>query len=673
MPDSTEVRRDMRMNSSVRPIKVGLVQINNSFSNQNYLPLAIGMLQAYAQAFVQQPERFQFMLPVYKRIPVLQAVEKLLGADIVLMSVYVWNFRISLKIAEELKRRRPETVIVFGGPHVPERDEMFLNRYPFIDIACHGEGEQAALAILENFIERTWSQVPSISYLDSNGVVVKTPRVGRAKDLSAFPSPYLTGVFESLMAANPSEHWIALWETNRGCPFACTFCDWGSAIASKVYGFDIERIYREADWFSSHKIEFIFCCDANFGILSRDVDIAGYVAELKKKTGFPQALSVQATKNATERAYKTQKILADAGLNKGVDIALQSMDPTTLKSIKRGNISTATYQELQRRFTQDQVDTYTDLILGLPGETYESFTRAVTTIIDSGQHNRIQFNNLSILPNAEMGDPNYQKEYGMVTVETRTINIHGSLVDSPDDVYETQLLVIGTKTMPEPEWVRTRAFSWVAAFLYFDKVLQIPLTLIHGLSKVGYKELFELFSESTHDEFPILSSMRAFFLEKALEIQQGGPEYCQSSEWLNIWWPADEYMLIKLCYEDKLSAFFSEAEELLSQVLEIRQVALPTGLLHEAVELNRCLIKRPFQTEDIEVTVSYNIWEYYRGVITGQQVPLEQKVVRHHVDRLSRTWDSWDLWCQEVIWYGNKRGAYLYGNNVVEPQLSGHF
>lgn len=661
------------MNSSVKPIQVGLVQINNSFSNQNYLPLAVGMLQAYAQAFLQHPERFEFMLPVYKRIPVPQAVEKLLGADIVLMSVYVWNFRISLKIAEELKRRRPETVIVFGGPHVPERDDGFLKRYPFIDIACHGEGEQVALAVLENFTMKSWSQVPSISYLDQSGAVVKNPRVGRAKDLSAFPSPYLAGVFEPLMAANPSEHWIALWETNRGCPFACTFCDWGSAVASKVYGFDIERIHKEVEWFSSRKIEFVFCCDANFGILSRDVDIASYVAESKKKTGFPQALSVQATKNATERAYKTQKILADAGLNKGVDIALQSMDPDTLKSIKRGNISTATYQELQRRFIQDKVDTYTDLILGLPGETYETFSRAVTTIIDNGQHNRIQFNNLSILPNAEMGDPEYQEKYGMVTVESRTINIHGSLVESPDEVFETQLLVVGTKAMPEPEWVRTRAFSWMAAFLYFDKVLQIPLTLIHGLCQVSYKELFELFSEATHEEYPILASVRKFFLDKAREIQQGGPEYCQSSEWLNIWWPADEYMLIKLCYEDKLSAFFSEAERMLTQALEKRQLALPARLLHESMELNQGLIKRPFQTEDIEVEVAYNIWEYYRAVITGQQILLEPKLLKHHIDRTSKTWSSWDLWCQEVIWYGNKRGAYLYGNNIVEPQLSGHF
>ena len=81
--------------------------------------------------------------------------------------------------------------------------------------------------------------------------------------------------------------------------------------------------------FPKKKIEFIFCCDANFGILKRDIEIAKYVAIKKKSTGYPKVLSVQNTKNTTERAYQTQKILADAGLNKGVTLSMQSLDPVT--------------------------------------------------------------------------------------------------------------------------------------------------------------------------------------------------------------------------------------------------------------------------------------------------------------------------------------------------------
>src|SRR6185437_455091 len=98
-------------------------------------------------------------------------------------------------------------------------------------------------------------------------------------------------------------------------------------------------------------------------------------------------------------------------------------------AIKRQNISSASFEELQRRFSRDGVETYSDLILGLPEETYESFAEGVSRVIENGQHNRIQFNNLSILPNAEMGDPEYQRKFGMVTVESKIINIHGERVE----------------------------------------------------------------------------------------------------------------------------------------------------------------------------------------------------------------------------------------------------
>ena len=659
-----------------RRITVGLVQINNSFSNQNYLPLSIGMLQAYAQARLKHLEDYRFLLPVYSRVPVEQAVQELLAADVVFFSTYVWNVRISLEVAKTLKARKPETLVIFGGPHVPNRPEQtepFMRQNRFIDVACHGEGEAVAVEILERCRVRDWEGVPSISYIANNGQLIRTPKGKRLGNLSEIPSPYLGGVFLPLMNAHPTEHWIGLWETNRGCPFSCAFCDWGSATQSKVYTFDLERLCKEVDWFAEHRIEYIFCCDANFGMLPRDLEIAAYVADIKQKRGYPHALSVQNTKNATERAYQVQKILSDAGLNKGVDIALQSVDPNTLVSIKRGNISTETYQELQRRFTRDNIETYTDLILSLPGETYESFVKGVSAIMENGQHNRIQFNNLSILPNAEMGDPKYQQQYGMVTVETEVVNIHGSLKENEGEILETQVLVVATDAMPKPDWVKTRAFAWTAALLHFDKILQVPFVLLHEVCGVTYQELIELFLEGSLESFPILASVRAFFLEKAADIQRGGPEYCQSKEWLDIWWPADEYRLIKLCVEEQLEAFYREAERLFGRFLEEKFLSLPPHLLHEVIELNCQLIKRPFQTANLTLELSYNIWEFYQAAVRGVSVPLENRPSTYEIDRTSKRWATWDDWFREVIWYGNKKGAYMYGNNTVEPQLSGHY
>jgi hypothetical protein len=119
---------------------VGLVQINTSVSGQNYLPLSVGTLQAYAQRHLTNPAQYRFLLPVYSRGPVEAKVEALLDADVVLFSAYVWNFRISLEIARRLKAMRPDTLIVFGGPHVPDRIGDFLHQHRFIDLACHGGG-----------------------------------------------------------------------------------------------------------------------------------------------------------------------------------------------------------------------------------------------------------------------------------------------------------------------------------------------------------------------------------------------------------------------------------------------------------------------------------------------------------------------------------------------------
>ncbi len=654
-------------------MKIGLVQINNSFSRQNYLPYSVGLLQAYVERHAKAPSPYEFLLPIYSRLPVQKAVKRLKGAEVIGFSTYVWNIRISLEIAKAIKAENPETLIVFGGPHVPDRSEEFLRQHPFIDVCCHGEGERTFFEILENGSSRRWENIPSISFLKEDGSFISHPKASRINDLSEIPSPYLEGVFDRLAEANPDEQWLALWETNRGCPFSCTFCDWGSAVQSKVFTFDLDRLFREIDWFANRRMEFIFCCDANFGILPRDLEIAQYVAEVKKKWNYPRALSVQNTKNATERAYKVQKLLADSGLNKGVTISLQSLDPNTLKDIKRANISSASFQELQRRFTRDRVETYSDLILGLPGETYNSFAGGVSQVIENGQHNRIQFNNLSILPNAEMGNPEYQEKYGMVTVETRVVNIHGSLAESEEEIFETQQLVIATQAMPHEDWRRVRAFSWTAGFLHFDKVLQIPLVMLHEVTGVSYQELFEVFTEGNLESFPTLSEIKTFFLEKARDIQEGGAEYCCSEQWLNIWWPADEYILIKLCTENKLEKFYQEAEAILAQFLKEKSLQIPQPILQEAVMLNQSLLKKPFQTEDLNLELGYNLWEFYQAAISGIKIPLEEKVSHYHIDRTTETWSSWEDWFKEVIWYGNKKGAYLYGHSVLGPQMAGHF
>jgi len=664
-----------------RTIKVGLVQINNSFSGQNYLPYSLACLRSYIEDHAPEPARYQFLPLIYKRLPIQHIVDRMQDADVVGFSTYVWNASVSLESARRIKEARPQTIIVFGGPQVPDKPEAFLRSHPFIDIVVHNEGERTFQELLERLPECDWRGLSGVSYVAPDGTFVKAPPGERMRDLAELPSPFLNGMFDQVVAENPEEKWIGLWETNRGCPFQCTFCDWGSSTASKVNRFELDRLFLELEWFVNNKIEYIFVCDANFGSQKRDIEIAQHVAELRGKTGYPQGFSVQSTKNATERAYLTQKILADAGLNKGVALSMQSLDPVTLQNIKRDNISLDTYLELSQRFTRERVETYSDLILALPGETYDSFVNGVDTLINNGQHNRIQFNNLSILPNAEMGDPDYLAKYGMVTVRTEIINIHGTKEALDDDVPEMQDMVIETYSMSVADWRRSRAIAWMIAFLYFDKLVQIPIVLLHHLTGVSHREVFERFMAVDRAEFPVIGEIRDFFMAEAQRLQDGGVEYVYSEDWLGVYWPADEYVYIRLTAEKRFGAFYSEVDRLFSNLLENAETDDSADAIRDAITVNGALVSQPDAGADISVRLRYNIIDLWRGICEGQSVPLTNGDYVHEVTRSRHNYSDFQRWCREIVWWGNKKGAYLYrvsaasshSSDGLTAELAGHY
>jgi len=653
-------------------IKVGWVQIGESFGNQSYLPYSVGILETYARAYLERPEDYDFISPVYRRMPLSQAVEHLFGARIVFFSAYLWNFRSSLALADGLKKANPDAIIVFGGPQIPEKSgdlEAFLRRYPFIDMGCPGEGEVPVLKLLEHCQEKRWDLVPSIAYLDHRGNYVRNPMIDRISNLNTIPSPYLAGTFDPLIAENPDVTWSAMWETNRGCPFSCAFCAWGSGNKKKVYQYDLKRLFAEIDWLSGRKIEFVFCCDANYGMFDRDLDIARKVAENKERFGYPQAFSVQNTKNSTKKIFQLQKVLNDAGLQKGVNLALQSVHEATLKSIRRANINVDVYRDLQRMFTEAGIATFSDIILGLPEETYETLTEGTASLIENGQHNKIQFINLAVLENTAMAEKDYRERYGLITQESEIIPHHTSLSD--EDGRELQSLVVGTKTMPKEHWVDARVFCWMITLLHFDKLLQVPFILLNRICGVSYRALTEIFLVE-NEKYPCLSGIHTFFRRKALAIQKGGPECVAAREWLNIWWPTDEYALIRLNKNGELKAFYGEAESILTEFLGTNGLSCPEGLLSEVVMLNHHLMKKPFIDDDMEFTLIWNIFDVYRSALVGKDVQLEKGSFSYRIDRHSRTWSSWEDWYRDVVWYGTKRGAFLYpctdiGEGVEDP------
>jgi radical SAM superfamily enzyme YgiQ (UPF0313 family) len=632
------------------------------------LPYSVGLLKSYARAHAV--EQHEWLLPVYRRLPVAEGADALDGADVVGFSAYVWNVQLSLAIAREVKRRRPETLVVFGGPQVPDlpaRAHRFLTENPYVDVLCHGEGEAVFTALLDRSGTRDFSDVQGISFLDPDGRLETHPKAPRIKDLDTIPSPFTSGVFDDLFAARPDDQWVMIWETNRGCPFSCSFCDWGSATASKIFRFSEDRLAAEIDWMADRRVGFVFCADANFGALKRDLEITERIVATYQRTGFPFSLSVQSTKNATERVYRIQKLLNTSLNAYGVTLALQSVNEVTLKHVNRANISSESYRELQRRFAADGVYTYTDIILGLPGESYSEFAAGVSRVISDGQHNHIQFHNCSVLPNAEMGNPDYQARYGMQTVPQVIRNLHDVIIQDDWEVPEYLDLVVTTDAMPRDDWRRAKVFAWLADFAYFDRVLQIPLLLLHRRHGWPVHEMLEALVEADPEMYPTVAALMAALEDKARSIQHGGEEYFPIPEAGGLLWPGDQRSLISLVLDDRVEDFYQEVGDLLGAMLERRDCAEDRLLVDEALTLNRATLTLPFEPTDKIVVLSHNLWEHYQSLLVDQPIAIEEGIFIHQVNCSSRSWDSVNDWALHLTWaQGKDKRGYM--RSVTHPR-----
>lgn len=618
---------------------VQIVQVNQPFLKQRYLPYVAGLLQAYVQRHAPAASAYTFLPPLFQRLPLELAERETQMAEVLGFSVYTWNIEYALTLAQGIKRRFPERLIVFGGPQVPDRAEDFLRAHPWVDIAVHGEGEQSFLEILEARRQgRELTGVQGISFL-SQGQFFHEPQRPRQRDLEQIPSPYLMGIYAPLLRENPGQEWIALWETNRGCPFSCAFCDWGSATASRVNRFGMERLRAEIDWFAQQGIQGIYCCDANFGILSRDLELTEYLLKQYRRWGAPRSFYTQNTKNATERAYQIQSAISGAGLNHAIALSLQSVTPEVLTEIERENISLDFYRELQTRFREKGLETYTDMLIGLPGDSFESFAAGVHQVIEEGQFHIIRFHNTYLLPNAEMAQPHYRKKHRLQTVRIPNTE---PFAPREDIVTEYHEVVIANADLSPADWRQCRILAWWAEFLFFNRrLVQMPLVLIKELCELSYDQIFAYFLKGqwggTPQAFPILSDIRRFLEARAQAIQAGQPEYtvAQVAGLGEVWLSPDEYLIEGLTRTQAWPAFFAEMDGLLQAYLGQLGASQWWPVIQEALLLNQHIASALLYQSDVEMPVSSNFWDIYQAALVGKKWTWEQRA-----DVLYRDWSG---------------------------------
>jgi len=332
---------------------------------------------------------FDFQEFLFRREPLLNILSRYENPDIACFSSSIWNHQLNLAVAKEIKNRFPNCLIIFGGPQVPLNSNFYIEN-PFIDIGIFGEGEIIFRDLLIKYLKRENNFPHHITL--KNDVTTK--------EIDVFPSPYSLGLFDQLIKDNQDIKFKAIVETNRSCPFSCDFCFWGqSDLNKKIVFHSLEYTKQEALWLAKNQVEYIFCADANFGMYKRDIDVAQLFSDIKLEYGYPDKFRVCYGKNTTENIFNTALILSKANLAKTVTLAKQSNDKSVLANIHRSNINTKTFKQLQIKYTEAGIPTYTELILGLPGETYSSFLSGLEETLESVINNQVFIYHCQVLPN----------------------------------------------------------------------------------------------------------------------------------------------------------------------------------------------------------------------------------------------------------------------------------
>lgn len=283
----------------------------------------------------------------------------------------------------------------------------------------HGEGEITFVELLKAIahhptefgrLDPGIAEVCGISYVDgATGGFVRTEPRQRQDRLDVFPSPYLTGEYDHL--APRSWPFLATIEGTRGCPYGCTFCDWGSATMSRIRAFDQERVSAEVSWLLERGISGAFLADANFGILARDVQIAHDIVRHRVELDRDFMVILTPAKNTIKHLVPIIDAFNTGGVEFRAALGIQSVDSDTLAAANRSNISNDGFIALGVELRRRGLPLVCDLLIGLPGQTVESVKGDLQFVLDNECVARM--GSVVLLPNAPMNERDYREIWGI--------------------------------------------------------------------------------------------------------------------------------------------------------------------------------------------------------------------------------------------------------------------
>lgn len=462
------------------------------------MPMAVGSIGAYTRAHVSPA-------PVVRLFKYPEALARALDEDgppdVIGFSNYIWNLNLSASFAAVIKRHHPGVVTVLGGPNFPTtggEQEAFVRGLPMIDFYIAKEGEVAFARLISALAEAGFDagavpeDLPSVARVTSDGRFLASATADRIADLADIPSPYLDGSLDAFFDGKL----LPLVQTNRGCPFRCTFCVEGVSYYSRVSkSKKSERVHDELEYIARNMARVreqhggrgdMFIADSNFGMYKEDLDTCRTIGEMQTEYGFPDYINVATGKNQKHRVLEAAKLVNGAMRLSG---SVQSLDQEVLENIERDNINAAEIMDLALSASEIGANSYSEIILALPGDTRERHFRTIRSIIEADFTNVYLFQ-LMLLPGTDLAAEESVRKWEMKTAYRVLPRCYGRYQCLGEEfaVVEIERICIGNESLSFDDYLDCRRLHLVVNVFHNDGVFREILWLLKllGLSKFDW-------------------------------------------------------------------------------------------------------------------------------------------------------------------------------------------
>ena len=489
------------------------------------LPINIGYIASYCT------KRFGSKVDI-KLFKYIEELEKAINEsppDILGLSNYVWSQNVSNEMFKLFTKKNPDGLKIWGGPNFPidmPSQKKFFENFKDVDVYIPTDGEIGFSNLVEKALQVNTKEMRSkVLQEPIDGCMIKNPDGNllytiegtRIRNLDEIPSPYLTGILDHFF----DDKLVPMLQTNRGCPFLCTFCTDGRESVNQVNRFGKQRVKDELDYIAKHvkeDIHSLYISDLNFGMLPGDLETCNSIVEIQKKYHYPEKINATTGKNNQERIIESIKSLNGTML---MSMSVQSMDEQVLTNIKRANISAEKMVELSPTIHEYGVNTSGEIIMGMPGQSYASVLDTIRQLI-YGKVDDIIIHACMMLPGSEMATPAERSKWKLET-KFRILPMDFTVLGNGKKICEIDEIVVGSKDMTFDDYLALRMIAFTLSIVNRATLFE-PLLKFLKQQKIDVSKLFFKMVEERKSSPKSVVSMYDRFNKVTIDELYDSPE-----------------------------------------------------------------------------------------------------------------------------------------------------